>query len=1217
MPSHIHPETAAGFLDEIQSQISAIRQGASILKDNPSDFAAFEQVHRFLFGIKTSAMLAGLTTLSHIAHYQAVALEEIASGLLQWTPLTTMAFEIAVAQMDAYVSASSPASVDGRAMLGQVVRAFREMRGIPQDCADEEIDALDNLPNENNEQPARQQELPPGRGWEFDTLPADLIETFQQEAGQHMAAIGGALQLLDHATSAKPALEGLLRSVHTLRGAATSVGLHQLGALAGRLERLIENLEDDSYPLPANLQNLLQSTFGALGDLAAGRNDAIDLQARTAQLHASIEEMDGILASRGAEDSACYTAATAGWEKDSLSSDLAEIFQEEASELLSAMDLALAELAAGPVTTEEIGAARRPVHTLKGAAGSVGLKQASRLASRMQLLLDGMEEHEIETSAVNLALLRDAFPVLRELCNANNRPASLRRKVEALHARFDSATAKPPAQDLLEPISADLAEIFRLEAEELLVRIGESLRSLQSAPGEVKPLDDLRRDVHTLKGAAASVGLRQFGHLAHRMEDLFDSWSGEVKPGPEAHRLLRDTIDAMTATASGSNPDAASALLLRYGQMLDGAAARPAPSGPTMPAETVSPSQAARKKSGLTVRVPIERLDEMARTIGELMVNRSAFESQLAAYAKEVGELQLSLARLKRISNRLDSDFEVSSFQAGYGQLAVRAVHSSTLAKDGREEFDALEFDRYTDFHLVSRDLNETSSDIGTAANELSYRKAHFDSYLSRLGTLTSEIQDKIMRIRMVPLQSIAARLERTARTACDRCGKVAALVLDGAQVELDKSVLEEIAGPLDHIVRNAVDHGIEGAELRRALGKPEQGAVRIAAFNQGTQVVIEVTDDGAGLQLDRLRETAIRKGLRTAEQLDAMTAGELHELIFQPGFSTARGVSEISGRGVGMDVVRAAVNKLRGTIAIESEPGIGTKFIVRLPMSLAVLRVLLVEANGETLAIPLASIHQVLRVDSSQLAFDGPSPTIRAGEKDIPVYRLGDVLRLAGPPARNSGRIPVLVFNFGERPVAFAVDQLGEARDVVVKSLGGLLRRVPGISGATLLGDGSVVLIVEPADIVRLSGQTKTKKPVAALKPRGYDVMVVDDSVSVRRVLSNLIVNNSWTCTPAKDGVEALEILRSRGSAPDVILLDIEMPRMDGYDLTGIIRNDPVFKHMPIVMLTSRSGDKHRRKAFEVGATEYLVKPYLEETLLAAIRKVVTESKQTSTSSP
>ena len=1183
MRSQINPEIVAGILDEVQGQISAIRQGVSILKDKPSEFAAFEEVHRLLFSIKTSAMLAGLTTLSHIANYQAVALEEIASGMLEWTPLTTAAFDTAIRQMEAYIPAVSLGDVAGRAILGEVVSAFRRMRTLPEEGLNQEIDSLEASNTNWLQLPS----LPSNQGWEFDGLPEDLIETFRQEAHEHLTSIGGWLE------NERPVLADIRRSVHTLKGAAGSVGLRQLSALANRMEHLLDQNNGEYH------RELFLATLDALTDLSLGKEYCSDLQLKVELLHARYEDLTG-----------SFTAATEAWNADSLSPDLAEIFHEESAELLAEAGLAFRELNSGPVTKEKLKNARRPIHTLKGAAGSVGLQQPSLLAKRLQFLLDGMEDEEIEISAGNLSLIHETYPVLCELCDENNRSVELRGKVEALHARFDAVARHLSESIPQETISPDLADIFRIEAEELLLQIGESLRAFETTHGDEKPMNDLRRDVHTLKGAAASAGFRELGRLAHRMEDLFDALgAATVLPGAEVHELFRDTFDAMAMMASGASSGIAGSLYSRYSNALSTLAPRLLDPGRQIPetraASFAFPAAAVpRKKPGLTVRVPIERLDELVRMIGELAVNRSTFEQQLAAYAKEVGELQLSLARLKRISSHLDSDFEVNSFQNEFGQLAIRAqefkahpaVPANNPVRDEREEFDPLEFDRYTDFHLVSRELNETSTDIQTAASELSYRIPHFDSYLDRLGTLTSEIQDKIMRIRLVPLRSIAARLDRTVRATCERNGKLAALTLDGGQIELDKTVIEEMAGPLDHIVRNALDHGIESAELRLLAGKPEQGQVRIHACNQGTQVVIEVSDDGGGLRQDKLRETALRRGIHTLAQLDGMTVEELHNLIFHPGFSTARDVSEISGRGVGMDVVWTAVDKLRGTIAIESEPGVCTKFIIRLPMTLAIIRVLMVRCSGEILAIPLASIQKVFRVGREEVG---------------QISHLGEVLGLAGTPVKNLNRVPILVFDFDGHPVSIAVDQLMEAREVVVKSLGDMLRRVPGISGATLMGDGSVVLIVEPADIVRMSrGKVHRKQTPAAAQKQGYDVMVVDDSVSVRRVLSNLIANNGWTPTTAKDGVEALEILRNRGSAPDVILLDIEMPRMDGYDLTGILRSEAAFKEVPIVMLTSRSGEKHRRKAFELGATDYLVKPYQDETLLAAIRKVVRGAK-------
>jgi len=368
-------------------------------------------------------------------------------------------------------------------------------------------------------------------------------------------------------------------------------------------------------------------------------------------------------------------------------------------------------------------------------------------------------------------------------------------------------------------------------------------------------------------------------------------------------------------------------------------------------------------------------------------------------------------------------------------------------------------------------------------------------------------------------------------------------------------------------------------------------------------------------MEPDLLREAAVRSGLYSEAEAAQLSLSALYNLIFQPGFTTARSVSETSGRGVGMDVVKSTITRMKGTTSIETEPGKGTTFTLRLPMTLAIMRVLLVETNGETLAVPLSVVMQILRVEPEQIERVGQQMVIRVDGQVIPALRLGEALHLPRPADANIRRVPVLVIALGERRLALLVEHLVEAREVVVKTMGTLLRRVDGVIGATLMGDGSVVLIVNPSDLAPVAAQdgasVSVPAPHHAHVSRVHEVLIVDDSVSVRRVLSNLIRARGWNPLTARDGQDALELLDRSPKPPDVVLLDIEMPRMDGYELLATLRARDAYKQLPVVMLTSRAGEKHRRKAFDLGATDYLAKPYEEETLLAVIRRVIREARE------
>jgi chemosensory pili system protein ChpA (sensor histidine kinase/response regulator) len=419
--------------------------------------------------------------------------------------------------------------------------------------------------------------------------------------------------------------------------------------------------------------------------------------------------------------------------------------------------------------------------------------------------------------------------------------------------------------------------------------------------------------------------------------------------------------------------------------------------------------------------------------------------------------------------------------------------------------------------------------------------------------------------------------------------------------------VLEEMAEPLLHLLRNAIDHGIEDAAAREAAGKPVAGTVRVRAGHEGTQIVIRVSDDGRGIDYEAVRLAAVARGALSPEAAAIASPDELTDLLFQSGFSTAGRITEISGRGVGLDVVRDLVERLKGTVSLASEPGRGATFTVRLPLTLAVIRALVVEAEGHTFALPLGSVTQILRLDPEQCGRIGSQDVARVGGETLPRFALAKRLGLRGT-SEPDPRPPAVVIGVGDRRYVVVLDRIAGGREVVVKSLGTHVRHAPGIAGATLMGDGSVVLILDPAELcspARAARHAPHPVPVASARHAAEQltVLVVDDSPSVRRFVSGQLRDAGMDVLTAKDGLDALDVLHHAERLPDAVMLDVEMPRMDGYELLSTLRATPAHQNLPVVMLTSRAGDKHRRKAMELGATAYLVKPYQPAELLRVLR--------------
>ena len=579
-----------------------------------------------------------------------------------------------------------------------------------------------------------------------------------------------------------------------------------------------------------------------------------------------------------------------------------------------------------------------------------------------------------------------------------------------------------------------------------------------------------------------------------------------------------------------------------------------------------------------------------------------------------IEDLDRSRNRLKESARDLEVGYEVKAIQHLGPAVHVPAVTSATsaLAERDFDDFDLLELDRYSEFNLIIRTLNETVVDVGAINTQLSNFYSDFDGYLNQQRVLLSELQNKIMRIRMMPMTIITNRLHRTVRETAAKVGKEVRLVIQGEDIELDRMVWEKLSDPLMHLLRNAVDHGIEPPELRHSLGKPPVGTVKVVASYQGNQVAIRIKDDGRGLDYTAIREKARLAG--SADKLDERSKEELASLIFQPGFSTCHGVSEVSGRGVGLDVVKGNITELKGTVRVaESQDGQGAQFYLRIPLTLAVVRALLFRVGGRLYAVALSEIKEILRIHPNNIVHQ-PQEAVRIDDTLIPLYYLSDVLNIQANEVESltAAEHPLtLVIDTGDWLGAVEIDTLYGQREIVIKNIGSHLRHVKGISGATVMGDGKVVPILNMEELCS-SGKSINDAILSEVQPeieKPLEIMVVDDSVSIRQVVSRLMENQGWKVLTAKDGIDALDRLGE--SRPDLIVLDIEMPRMNGFEFLGALKAQVGFEDIPVVMLTSRTATKHRVKAKALGAKGFVVKPYKDDDFINLILQLTTESKK------
>lgn len=766
-------------------------------------------------------------------------------------------------------------------------------------------------------------------------------------------------------------------------------------------------------------------------------------------------------------------------------------------------------------------------------------------------------------------------------------------------------TAPDDALDFTE-LDRDLVDIFVEEGNDLLDHSDGLLAKLRETPEDRSLVTGLQRDLHTIKGGARMAGINAIGDLGHAIESLLEQVAAQrVDLDGDSVRLLERGFDglhglvtrvgahrkapmpvdliaefeqraypqaAVAADASGEDGTPAPAVVL---------APLSAPIDTAFPGDDEAMPYAAQEQ----VRVRADLLDRLVNHAGEVAIYRSRLEQQLGAFRGAMSELDRTNIRLHDQLRRLDLETEA--------QIVARYQRE----QDKRDPtFDPLELDRFSTLQQLSRGLAESAADITGLQGVLDDLARQYDTLLQQQSRVSSELQDGLMRARMVPFDGLVPRLRRVLRQAATDTGKQVKLHLDGAHGELDRNVLERMTAPLEHLLRNAVAHGLESPKQRRKKNKPEEGTVQIALRREGAEMVFQVSDDGAGIDHAAIRRRAEQRGM---VQSDAqLTDSDLERMILESGFSTSDSISQLAGRGVGMDVVYNEVRQLGGSLEIASESDKGTTFTLRLPQTLAVTQAVFVQIGETQFAVPVAAVGGVGRISRDRFETAG-AVYVYGGEE----YVLHDLGALIGqPPARAEGQpqVPLLLVHAGDLRAAVAVDQVLGNREIVVKPVGPQIASVPGIYGATITGDGRIVVILDVAPLVRrhiLQPNLFVSDTPAPEERRVPLVMVVDDSLTMRKVTGRVLERHNFEVAVARDGVEALERLEER--VPDLMLLDIEMPRMDGYELATAMKADPRFKDVPIVMITSRTGDKHRQRAMEIGVQRYMGKPYQELDLM------------------
>jgi len=966
-----------------------------------------------------------------------------------------------------------------------------------------------------------------------------------------------------------------------------------------------------------------------------------------------------------------------------------ELFLQEASEHLQYLREYVGVLQEITPKREDMERLYIAAHTLSGTSGSYGYTKFSEVAGKLahvfqyalnatlgedlhgpltEFLSDGISVLEtdlleisdtgrenVEDIAAFKERYRFAFPVEPPPLNlsaprSHSANALLGEpEPEIVSAATGSYFDALPVDD---DVPAEILEFFQPEAEEHLQIVSDCLLALEGN-NNPEEINKLFRAIHTVKGSAAQVGLKRLGAIAHRVEDLIGRMrDGELEPTPQVIDLCLISTDVLKKTLQKQWADEADmrngvdSLLAQIAEFApveieDGELVPATPEEPALALSTAA--SATRVNTGdkqqavnaaKSVRISLARLDRMMNTVGELVINRTRMVGRVTELERLVETLSFSKERLQGKVAEFQEKYEYNKLSSNWPvskqlQQPTRQMLTSAAAGDSSflSEFSELEMDRYDDVNILSRSMTEISADVNEVLTQLGGFIGRVEGDIDEFTKLAHHLQDEITAARMVPIGTLYSRLSRAVRDAAQSADKVVELELFGSDTELDNNIIQQISDPLVHLLRNSVAHGIEFPNERKASGKSDAGRVTLRAYHRGNHIYIEVEDDGRGIDYDRVRQAAIERGLVSPETADRLTERDLREMIFHPGFSTAATKTELAGRGVGLDVVRANLNTLNGEIEIHSTPGQGTKFTLKVPLTLIISPALFVRCGTANFALPLPVVEEIRRIRADEIEDVGGKLLTKVRDVVTEVVRLDTHLGLPTLEPIN-GYFRMVVANVDNRQVGLIVEEVLGKDEIVIKSLGEYLRRVKLFPGTTIAPDGSLILLIdlnrmvasEPNERRALQANASAARifapgsaaiakgtiPTEAIDRVQHErvVVVADDSISVRKFVGRMLEKNGYRVQLASDGLEAAELIAQHGC--HLVITDLEMPRMTGYELMAQLRQSPTTRRIPVMVVTSRAGAKHRDRAVKEGAAAFLTKPVQEDQLIAAVEQLM-----------
>jgi chemosensory pili system protein ChpA (sensor histidine kinase/response regulator) len=1187
------PEFLELFIEEAREEVVSIQSNFPAWEQNPHDADALMTMRRSFHTLKGSGRMVGAKLIGEFSWAVESLLNRLINKTLTRNATIVALIRDAVAALPELVEqlevgrapkADVPAIMARAQALAEGREAEPAATQVVVEPATVEPPAAAAAPAPAPTRPAAPAPAQPVLARQMDP---QLHEIYSKETAGHIAVIREYLKRCAALAPPYEVPESVYRACHTLSGSSKMAEARQGIKVAEPLNHYMRKVFDSGRGLGAEGLRALEDAVAAIEDVVAHINESTGYFVGQQALIERILELDrkfdeepvgevtlepSIIAPAPAMPPPVVEAEQAEEEEEeageSFDAEVAAIFSEEATELLESADTALSAWNQERNNQQHVAELKRPLHTLKGGARMAGITAMGDLSHELETLViqiasgltpaDDRSYEIVQASLDELAHMRDAV-------SSGRRVAPARALMQRIRALSQPAAAAPaPAAVVQPPVAA------------------------APAPSPPAPLPVAAAPPPRpapLPAAAVPPPPRPAPPPAAAAPPPPVEVQVKVPPPPAPVAPTPRAVEPPPPPPPQPPTLPAAVAEFEEGPLIEAAPAA-VPPGRDAPPLGDRPELA---------RVDAELLDNLLNNAGEVSIFRSRLEQQVSSIDFNLGELARTVTRLKEQLRKLEIETET--------QILARH-HEESSRKD---EFDPLELDRYSAIQQFSRALAESSSDVASLQSLIENLTREAQNLLMQQARVITELQNGLMRTRMVPFQRHVQRLSRLVRQTASDVGKRVELVVEGASGELDRQVLERMLPPFEHMLRNAVIHGIESPAERVAAGKPEQGRIALTVRREGAEVVIDLADDGAGMNLRAIRDKAVKMGLVDPRQ--TLTDEQAMQLILEPGFSTAGQVTQAAGRGVGMDVVATEVKKLGGALFIESQAGKGTRFTVRLPFTLAISQALIVRLADEYYALPLPTVEGVVRLTKGQvlehLAHDAP-PYEYGGQK-YRFQQLGSFIGAA--PAvlpEQDVAVPVILIRAAEHSTALVVDELIGSREIVVKSVGPQIAGIRGIAGATILGDGRIVIILDMGALVRSEWRARPAPELTGREreDRRIFALVVDDSITVRRVTQRLLERNGMRVLTARDGMDALTLLQEH--TPDIILLDIEMPRMDGYEVAAHVRNDPRINDVPIVMITSRVGEKHRARAIELGVNDYLGKPYQESQLLDAIEPLV-----------